>query len=48
MELSSEECLQLKLLLVDSNRSLPPAQRIASGYNVSKTNVKMLCEIPYN
>ena len=34
MELPTDECLQLKVLLVSSNLSLPPAQRKASGYSV--------------
>lgn len=36
LELRTEECLQLKLLLLDRNMSLPPAQRRASGYKVRK------------
>ena len=35
MELPVDECLLLKLLLVDSNMSLPLSQREASGYNVN-------------
>lgn len=47
LKLTTEECLHLKLLLTENNMALPPAQRKASGYKVSrKVNGGTLISIP--